>query len=81
MWRMAARRAAEGRDASVHFECVPPPGVAVSMARVYRDKPPAQAIVRMPGKTGHAASSAAPASVAPESAAFNSATSNPTASN
>ncbi|CAC9892822.1 unnamed protein product [Aureobasidium pullulans] len=54
--RMAARRAAEGRDASAP-------------------------VVRMPGKTGHAASSAAPASVAPESAAFNSATSNPTASN
>ncbi|THW73166.1 hypothetical protein D6D18_10277 [Aureobasidium pullulans] len=80
--RMAARRVAEGRDASVHFVCVPPPRVAVSMARAYRDKSTAQApVVGMPGKTDPGASSAAPASVAPESAAFNSATSNPTASN
>ncbi|THY80280.1 hypothetical protein D6C95_09575 [Aureobasidium pullulans] len=80
--RMAARRVAEGRDLSVHFECVPPSGMSVNMARAYRDKPPTQApVVRMSTKTGPAASSAAPASVAPESAAFNSATSNPTASN
>ncbi|TIA11275.1 hypothetical protein D6C80_07576 [Aureobasidium pullulans] len=59
--RMAARRVAEGRDVSDHSACVPPPGMSVNMARVYRDKPPTQApVVRMPSKTGHAASSAVP---------------------
>ncbi|THZ22929.1 hypothetical protein D6C91_03833 [Aureobasidium pullulans] len=79
--RMAARRIAEGRDASDRSERVPPPDLSVNTP-VYRNELPAQApVVRMPTKTGPAASSAAPASVAPESAAFNSATSNPTASN
>ncbi|THX57561.1 hypothetical protein D6D06_03638 [Aureobasidium pullulans] len=72
MWRMAARRIAEGRNVSDHSERVPPPDMAIA----YRNESPVQAsasaaskhaasgsvreIVGMGTKTSPAASSAVP---------------------